>query len=150
MPELDRLRSGTGPRDVANDLLGYARIYELRPDVVKTDPKNYRPGELAKARELAGKIIQALSASMTPRARVADDRVVRSWTRLNRCYDEVRSTGLWLYRNDGQKEPRFPSFFSAAPPSVGRPKKPAEALVPAAPAPAVEEARDAESPPLKK
>lgn len=122
-PELDRLRPGTGSRDTANDLLGYARLYDLRLDVVKTDPKNYRPGDAAKARELAGKIIQGLSASMTPKARVAYDRYVRSWTWLNRRYDEVRPAGLWLYRKEAQKEQRFPSLFAAARPNGGRPKK---------------------------
>ena len=126
-PELDRLRPGTGNRDIANDLLGYARIYDLRPDVVKADPKHYRPGDKAKARELAGKIIQALSAAMTPKARVAYDRYVRSWTWLNRCYDEVRPAGLWLYRKDPKREQRFPSLFAAGRPNTGRPKKPAEA-----------------------
>ncbi len=122
-PELDRLRPGTGNRDVANDLLGYARIYELRSAVVKTDPKHYRAGDAAKARELAGKIIQALSAAMTPKARLAYDRYVRAWTWLNRCYDEVRPAGLWLYRKDPHGEQRFPSLFAAARPNVGRPRK---------------------------
>ncbi|WP_437896447.1 hypothetical protein [Sorangium sp. So ce124] len=48
-PELDRLRPGTGHRDLANDLLGYARIYELRADVVKDDRKLYRAGDAARA-----------------------------------------------------------------------------------------------------
>ena len=144
-PELDRLRPGSGPRDRANDLLGYARIYDLRPDVVKTDPKNYRPGDAAKARELAGKIIQALSIAMTPRARVAYDRYVRSWTRLNRCYDEVRPTGLWLFRKDARKTERFPSLFAAARPNVGRPRNQVEASTPAV----VAEGTDATTPPVK-
>jgi hypothetical protein len=125
-PELDRLRPGTGNRDIANDLLGYARIYDLRAEVVKADSKNYRPDDAAKARELAGKIIQALSASMTPKARVAYDRYVRAWTWLNQRYDEVRVAGLWLYRREARKEQRFPSLFAAARPGGGRPKKGAE------------------------
>ena len=131
-PVLVRLSPGNGNRDTANDLLGYARIYELRPDVVKADPKNYRPDDLAKARKLAGKIIQALSAAMTPRARVAYDRYVRTWTRLNRCYDEVQPTGLWLFRKDAQREQRFPSLFAAGRPGVGRPRKATTEPTPAA------------------
>ena len=77
-PELDRLRPGTGHRDLANDLLGYARIYELRADVVKADPKHYRADDAAHARELAGAMIQKLSAAMTPRAREAYDRYVEN------------------------------------------------------------------------
>ena len=124
--ELDRLRPGTGNRDVANDLLGYARIYDLHDGVVKKDPKHYRPGDAEKARELAGKIIQALSAAMTPKAREAYDRYVRAWTLLNRRYDEVRPAGLWLYRKDPKGEQRFPSLFAAARPKGGRPRKAVE------------------------
>ncbi len=122
-PELDRLRPGMGNRDTANDLLGYARIYDLRPDVVKADTKNYRRDDAAKARDLAGKIIQALSTAMTPRARVAHERYARVWTLLDRGYNEVRFAGLWLLRNDPQAEQRFPSLFSAGRPTQGRPKK---------------------------
>ena len=144
LPELDRLRPGSGNRDIVNDLLGYARIYELRPDAVKADPKNYRPGDLAKARELAGKIIQALSASMTPKARLAYDRYVRAWTRLSRSYDEVRHTGFWLFRKDARREQRFPSLFAAGRPGVGRPRKTTEE-----PTPAVAQDHEAASPPVK-
>jgi hypothetical protein len=122
-PELDRLRPGNGHRDLANDLLGYARIYHLRADVVKTDRKHYRAGDAARAKELAGAIIQKLSAEMTPRARAAYDRYVRVWTLLNQRYDEVRAAGLWLFRKDLLAEQRFPSLFAAARPNGGRPRK---------------------------
>ena len=122
-PELDRLRPGSGHRDVAGDLLGYARIYDLRPAVVKADAKHYRPGDAAKARELAGAIIQALSAAMTPKARAAQERFVRAWTLLFGRYGEVREAGLWLFRKDADRERRFPSLFLAGRPNVGQPKK---------------------------
>lgn len=122
-PELARLRPGSGNRDVAGDLLGYARIYDLRPTVVAADKKNYRPDDAAKARDLAGKIIQRLSAAMTPKAREAFDRYVRAWTLLNRRYDEVRPAGLWLYRKDAKGEQRFPSLFAVGRSSSGRAKK---------------------------
>jgi hypothetical protein len=112
-PELDRLRPGVGHRDLANDLLGYARIYELRAEVVKADPKHYREGDAPRARELAGVMIQALSAAMSPKARSAYDRYVRVWAVLERRYAEVRAAGLWLFRNDGRKESLFPSLFAA-------------------------------------
>jgi hypothetical protein len=146
-PELDRLRPGIGNRDTANDLLGYARIYDLRPDVVKTDAKNYRPGDAAKARELAGKIIQALSTALTPKARVAYDRYARMWTWLSRSYDEVRYAGVWLLRNDPLRDERFPSLFAAGRSGGGRQKKPAD---PVEPTPPVDEGNPAASPPVKK
>jgi hypothetical protein len=116
-PELDRLRPGAGYRDMANDLLGYARIYELRREVVKGDSKHYRAGDAARAREIAGVIIQGLSAAMTPRARTAYARYVGCWALLEQRYGEVRAAGLWLFRKDARREELFPSLFSA-----GRPK----------------------------
>ena len=121
--ELDRLRPGVGHRDLANDLLGYARIYELRAAVVKADAKYHRATDAARARELAGLFIQALSAASTPRARAAFAAYARAWTVLSRRYEEVRAAGLWLFRADATREDRFPSLFVAGRPSVGRPKK---------------------------
>ncbi len=129
-PELNRLRPGSGHRDLANDLLGYARIYDLRADVVKSDQKRYRPTDAERARELAGIYIQALSAAMTPRARAAYDSYARAWTLLRSRYDEVRAAGLWLFRADPACEERFPSLFAAARPNVGRPKKGASGAAP--------------------
>lgn len=122
-PELDRLRRGRGHRDRANDLLGYARIYELRAAVVKGDQKHHRPTDAARARELASMYIQAFAAAMKPRARAAHHRYARAWTLLLRRYDEVRAAGLWLFRADPASKERFPSLFAAARPNVGRPKK---------------------------
>jgi hypothetical protein len=122
-PELDRLRPGTGHCDLANDLLGYARIYEMRADVVRADRKHCRAGDAARARELAGAVIQRLSAAMTPKARAAYDRYVRVWTLLMQRYDEVRAAGLWLFRKDARAQQRFPSLFAAARPNGGRPRK---------------------------
>lgn len=122
-PELDRLRPGSGHRDLVNDLLGYARIYELRADVVKADRKHYRAGDAARARELAGMMIQRLSTAMTPKARAAYDRYVRVWTLLCQRYDEVRAAGLWLWRKNPRAQERFPSLFAAGRPNVGRPRK---------------------------
>ncbi|WP_437739437.1 hypothetical protein WMF39_27310 [Sorangium sp. So ce1504] len=119
-PELDRLRPGTGHRDLANDLLGYARIYELRADVVKADPKHYRADDAARARELAGAMIQKLSTAMTPRARQAFDRYVRVWTLLCLRYEEVRAAALWLWRKNSRIQERFPSLFAVGRPNSAR------------------------------
>lgn len=116
-PEVARLSPGSGHRDLAGDLLGYARIYEKRPEVVAADPKNYRATDLADARKLAGEILAALGGSLSPSGQRAFDAYVRAWTWLNTAYDEVRSTGLWLHRRDPKKDERFPSLFA-----VGRSK----------------------------
>lgn len=58
-PVLDVLRPGTSYLDRANDLLGYAKMYEAAPGVVAKDTK-YQPTHVADARRLAGEILAAL------------------------------------------------------------------------------------------
>jgi len=122
-PLLAILRPGTGYRDLLNDLKGYVWIYEKRPEAVKLDGKNYRPEDLKRAKEMIGIIGLAFSDAMSPKAWQAYDTYLRVWTLLERSYDEVRSTGLWLFRKDPNRELRFPSLYAAARPNVGRPRK---------------------------
>ena len=122
--QLDRLRPGQGYRDLANDLFGYARIYEQRPDVVKKDPKYYRPGDAKRGTELGGLILQALTEALTtPQGRDAYSTYVRAWTLVLRRYEEIRQAGLWMFRRDSQKEQRFPSLYTIGRPAGGRPRK---------------------------
>ncbi len=130
-PELARLRPGSGHRDTANDLNGYARIYELCHAILKADTKHYRPGDMARAKELAGILIQALSKAMTPKAREAYTAYVRCWTLAHNRYDEVRQAGQWLFRNDAARDQRFPSIYVVGRANVGRPRKRATSLEPA-------------------
>lgn len=122
-PLLTLLKPGTGYRDLLNDLKGYVWIYEKRSDAVKADAKNYRPGDLKRAKEMIGILGLALSDAMSPKAWQAYDTSARVWTLLERSYDEVRSTGLWLFRKDPSRDLRFPSLYAAARPNVGRPRK---------------------------
>jgi hypothetical protein len=122
-PLLAILKPGTGYRDLLNDLKGYVWIYEKRPDAVKADAKNYRAGDLKRAKEMIGIIGLAFSDAMSPKAWQAYDTYLRCWTLLEKSYDEVRSTGLWLFRKDPSREQRFPSLYAAARPNVGRPRK---------------------------
>ena len=122
-PLLAILRPGTGYRDLLNDLKGYVWIYEKRPEAVKLDGKNYRPGDLERANEMIGLIGLAFSDAMSPKAWQAYDTYLRAWTLLERSYEEVRSAGLWLFRKDPTRDLRFPSLYAAARPNVGRPRK---------------------------
>lgn len=132
---LDDLRPGTGYRDLANDLIGYAEIYEARPAVVRRDPKNYRPGDLARAKTLARMIMKAMSKKRSHQERDASATYARCWTLLLKRYEEVRSAGLWLFRKDPAKDKRFPSLFAAGRPNGGRPRKQPVEPGPDAPAP---------------
>jgi hypothetical protein len=121
--ELDRLRPASGHRDLASDLNGYARIYELRRDTVALDRKHFRETDVDDARSIAGSILQLLSDNSTSKARTAQDTLLRAWTLLERSYEEVRAVGLHLLRHNQDKHRFFPSLFVAAknlPPSKKR------------------------------
>ena len=119
-PLLDILRPGTAYLDRANDLLGYAKVYEAEPGVVSKDTK-YKPTHLADARRLAGEILAALSAAMTPKAREWYDFLQRAWTLATKMYFEVQEAGTFLLRYDPRREERFPSLYAVA--RGGGPKK---------------------------
>ncbi len=122
-PLLAVLRPGTGYRDLAADLIGYAELYERHGKEVAADTTNYRPTDLADARRLAGEILSHLSAAMSPKAREAYELLQRAWTLLLEVYFEVSEAGRWLLRYDPRRDERFPSLFSAGRPGSGRPSK---------------------------
>ena len=117
---LAQLRPGTSYLDRANDLLGYAKIYEAAPGIVSKDTK-YKPTHVADARRLAGEILASLSAAMTPKAREWYDLLQRTWTLATKMYFEVQEAGTFLLRYDPRREERFPSLYAAA--RGGGPKK---------------------------
>ncbi|WP_437669259.1 hypothetical protein [Sorangium sp. So ce131] len=120
-PVVRRLSPGTGHLDRANDLLGYAEIYEAQADVMSKDPKHYRATDVADARRLAGEIMSALALVMTPRARASYELLQRAWTLLVALYFEVQTVGLCLLRYDPQRNERFPSLYAAG--RAGRPRR---------------------------
>lgn len=122
-PLLDELRPGTGYWDLLNDLKGYARIYERRASAVKADGKNYRPGDLKRCKEITALMGRLFFADMSNHARASYETFVRCWMLLAKRYEEVRQTGLWLFRTDALREKRFPSLYSVARPNAGRRRK---------------------------
>lgn len=117
---LDQLRPGTSYLDRANDLLGYAKIYEAELAVVAKDTK-YESTHVADARKLAGEILAALSAAMSPKAREWYDVLQRAWTLTAKVYFEVQEAGTFLLRYDPRRAERFPSLYAVA--RGGGPKK---------------------------
>jgi hypothetical protein len=118
---LRMLSPGTGHRDLATDLLGYAEIDEARPAEAASDTTNYRATDVADARRIAGEILAHLSAAMSPKARDAYDLLQRAWTLLLQIYFEVQKVGLCLLRHDPRQDEWFPSLFAAG--RSGRPRK---------------------------
>ena len=120
-PLLALLRPGSGYRDLAGDLLGYADIYEMRPEQVASDETNYRSTDVADARRIAGDILAHLAAAMTPKAKEAYELMQRAWTLLVQTYFEVQEVGTCLLRRDPKRDERFPSLYAAG--KSGRPRK---------------------------
>ena len=126
-PYLAALRSGTGHRDLASDLLGYASIYADQYDTIKDDKKHYRPTDADDAVKLAEEMLTLLGSRLTPEARTAADNLARAWTLLRDTFNDVVDTGRWLLRKDPRAAAELPSlFYLARPRSGGRPAKPAE------------------------
>ncbi len=122
-PEVLRLAPGTSYRDTAGDLMGYARIYELRHAVVAADPTNYRETDVADARRLAKEMMEHLTSELTPEAKAAYLLLVRAWTLLIQVYEEVQAVGLHLQRKVPERFAQFPSLYAAGRPNSGRKKK---------------------------
>lgn len=130
---LVELAPGTDYRDRAADLLGYARIYEMRPEAVKADSKHYRATDVADARKYAGQILAALRDAESPKARLWGDRLVKVFTLLVAAHTEVRAAWLWLERKDAAAAERFPTLYAPSPGS--RPRKTAAKAPETAPNP---------------
>jgi hypothetical protein len=111
-PMLAHLRPGSGYADLARDLLGYARIYEMRPQEVARDGVNYRESDPQDARRIAGEIRAQLSASLSSRGKTTRDLLERSWTALLDVYSEVREACLYLLRHDASRDAWIPSLFA--------------------------------------
>ena len=103
------LREGGGYRDLANDLVGYARLYESHHDLVSGDRKNYDPGDVAEAKALAGAIYDALKA--LEEQKWADYRN-RAWTLLRTHYDDVIAFGRAIYRREPHRLAALPSLYT--------------------------------------
>ncbi len=98
--ELASIRQGRGHNDLASDLLRYADLFEDHAALLSVDTKNVRPDDPKTARELADRILEAISDSQQPTQRQWRERSARLWTLLKRDYDEVLKTAQWLWRSE--------------------------------------------------
>jgi hypothetical protein len=121
-PILDELRPGTGYRDIAGDLKGYAGIYEQKRAELEHDRVNYHATDAADAIRLAEQILEHLAASLTAEGRAAADLAVRAWTLLRQVYAEAQAGGLFIERHDPTAPARYPSLFTATRAQAARPK----------------------------
>lgn len=120
---LKDLAPGTGYRDRANDLLGYARLYGLKAEEVATDTAKYRKTDAADARRYAGQIFAELGAAQSPAARAWSVRLSKVFALLFPVHADVRVTLLWLLRKDPSAADRFPTLYATG--ARKTPRKPA-------------------------
>lgn len=107
------LRAGQGYQDLANDLLGFADMYERRRDEIAHDKRAYRSTDAAGARRLAGQILSLLGAQGSPEQGRWVDLQSRAWTLLLQVYDEVRRGGRFLFARENP-DTMFPSLVAVA------------------------------------
>ncbi|HSO00381.1 MAG TPA: hypothetical protein VLS89_18945 [Candidatus Nanopelagicales bacterium] len=119
--EVAAIRRGTGYKDLASDLSRLAQIYQDHLALVSRDPVNYRDTDAADARRLAQAILKELGEAQSKEEKRLVGIVTGLWTLLHRCYGEVQSAGLFLFRHqDGDQ--KFPSLFTK---TARRTRKPA-------------------------
>lgn len=135
-PYLAMLRAGSGHRDLAADLLGYAGVYRDQYDNLKDDKRHFLATDADDAVKVAEEILAILGSRLGPEGRAAADDLARAWTLLLDTYEEVAATGRWLLRHEPHPEKTFPSLFSVIRVRHGgrARKKPEAAPTPAAPA----------------
>lgn len=113
-PYVAMLRAGSGHRDLAADLLGYAEIYRDHYDVVSHDKKYFRATDADEAVDVAEEMLNILGSRLGPEGNQAMNLLLRAWTLLLDTYQEVTSTAQWLLRRDPNAEKLFPSLYSLA------------------------------------
>lgn len=109
--EVASIRTGTGYKDLATDLVRLAKIYEDQAELVARDPINYRASDAADARRLSQTIMHQLSQNQNAGERHHYSVLTGIWTLLRGCHAEVQAAGTFLYRNQDEAG-KFRSLFT--------------------------------------
>lgn len=117
---LASIKAGTGYADTASDLHRLSAIWSEHETTLAQDGNHYDPGDGARARELAAAILDALAQSQTAEARRWADLRTRCFTLLARWFEDIRSTCLWLHRNQPEQAAQVSALSSRT--SRTRPK----------------------------
>ena len=126
---VEGLRRGSGYRDLAHDLLGYAALYRDHHDIVSEDTKNYHESDIEDAVRIGERMVELLGGGWSSEDQQIVDDYVRAWTLLSRAYNEIRSTGLWLMRHQPTRaRESLPSLTSLGRRGSGRSTSEAEGL----------------------
>lgn len=134
-PYIAMLRSGSGHRDLAADLFGYAGIYRDHYATVSADKKHFRATDADDAVKIAEEMLAILGSRLGPEGRDTMNYLIRAWTLLLDTYEDVAATGRWLLRRDPHVDKLFPSLYALARTRQGgRGRKKDDGATPTAPA----------------
>jgi hypothetical protein len=124
---LKALRAGRGDLDLAKDLVAYADLLVKNQALVAHDKTNYRPGDPAAAKELAGEIGKALTGVDATEVETWTEAQQRAYTLLSRRYDEGSRVGRFLDHDaEGRFYPSLVTASRAAPQPAKSPAPPPE------------------------
>lgn len=108
-----------GHAALAADLVKLAELYDAQRAVVERDPKYWREGDAAEARETAREVEALLAAARGEAERAWAENLARAWAALVDLHDELRLAGHWLFRRE-EGAARFPAM--PAPPRKRAPR----------------------------
>lgn len=119
--EVADIRSGTGYRDLAQDLTRLAKLYRDNEATLRQDTVRYEAADAGRADTLSGAIFRELGVARNQEQRRWGERVMQAWALLSGLYEEVTATATWLRRRESGA-PRYPSLVTAgrAAPRRGR------------------------------
>ncbi|HEY4117884.1 MAG TPA: hypothetical protein VGM56_08515, partial [Byssovorax sp.] len=93
------LRAGRGDLDLANDLVGYAKLYRERRVDLERDKVNYRANDEALAKRLAGEMGKKLGVAETTAAKQWSRAQSGAFTLLVAAYAEASRVGRFVDRD---------------------------------------------------
>jgi hypothetical protein len=96
--QLKRLLEGSGYADLAADLVAYAELYETHRAELQTDARNYKAGDVARARKLAAAIRGELGVAVTTDAGAIE--LARTQAVVRDLYETAYLAAQLLFRQD--------------------------------------------------
>lgn len=110
--KLAYLRQGSGFGDLADDLFGYASLYNEYEELITKLPIHYVKGDEDLAEILGEKILAGLGLVENKKTEQWANLQRRAFTLMSTCYNEVRAAALFLGRNDPNAPLLFPALYS--------------------------------------
>jgi hypothetical protein len=118
--ELAGIRSGIGYQDRASDLVRAASLFDIHRSELAGDTRHYHEDDGKVARRHAETILESIRASMGKSAAEWSDLRTRAWSRLTRQYNELKSAGEFVFRDQPEQRDLFVALRQVVVPRRGR------------------------------